>query len=99
MGVEQIPCGGECRGVHPKVLPLSSTILIWWREEKDRIVSNYHHHAAVKTIAFDTSRTVGFATRAREAPHPRVRALLSITQSLLSSFGVEQIHSSPMETN
>ncbi len=63
------------------------------------IVSNYHHRAAVKTIAFDTSRTVGFATRAREALHPRVGALLSITQSLLSSFGVEQIHSSPIETD
>ena len=55
------------------------------------IVSNYHHRAAVKTIAFDTARTVGFATRSNETPHPRVKALLSITESMLESFGVERI--------
>ena len=55
------------------------------------IVSNYHQHAAGKEIDGDTSRTVSFAVRGKEARHPRIQALLEITRSLLDSFGVDPV--------
>lgn len=55
------------------------------------ILSHYRHNAVIKEIAEQVSRTVSFAVRAKDISHPRINALLSITQSLLGSFGVEEI--------
>lgn len=55
------------------------------------ILRNYRHNAVIKEIEHHPSRTVGFASRGKEAMQPRVKALLSITRSLLGSFGVEEI--------
>lgn len=55
------------------------------------ILSNYKHEAVVKEIENRPYRTVGFATRGNETTLPRIKALLSITRSLLGSFGVEEL--------
>lgn len=52
------------------------------------ILSNYKHNAAIKKIVGCPTRTVGFASRAKETIQPRIKALLSITRSLLPSFNV-----------
>ena len=53
------------------------------------ILSNYKHNAVIKEIESHPYLKVGFASRGKETTQPRIKALLSITHSLLSSFGVE----------
>ena len=55
------------------------------------ILSHYKHGAVVKEIVGHPTRTVGFASRGKEAIQPRVKALLSITRQLLPSFGVHPL--------
>lgn len=55
------------------------------------ILSNYRHNAVVKEIIGQPTRTVGFASRAKEIVQPRIKALLSITRELLPSFDVEPL--------
>lgn len=55
------------------------------------ILSHYQHSAVIKEIENRPTRTVGFASRGKETTQPRIRALLSITQSMLQSFGVEAL--------
>lgn len=55
------------------------------------ILSHYKHGAVVKEIVGAPTRTVGFASRGKEAIHPRIKALLTITRELLPTFGVQSI--------
>lgn len=55
------------------------------------ILRNYRHNAAIKEIVGHPTRTVGFASRAKEIVQPRIKALLAITRELLPSFDIRPI--------
>ena len=59
------------------------------------ILSNYRHGTVIKEIAGHPARIVCFAVHARETMHPRVKALLEITRSMLdgivkASVGIQE---------